>query len=71
MKSPSPIPRIACAILLSVMSFVAFAEGVLDANTATAEEMAVLPHMDEAMAGAIISNRPYAHDRCAARTSRC
>jgi DNA uptake protein ComE-like DNA-binding protein len=44
---------------------------VLDANTATAEEMAVLPHMDEAMAGAIISNRPYAHDRCAARTSRC
>ena len=60
MKSPSPILRIACAILLSVMSFVAFAEGVLDANTATAEEMAVLPHMDEAMAGAIISNRPYA-----------
>ncbi len=34
--------------------------GVLNANTATAEELASLPHMDEVLVGAIISRRPFA-----------
>lgn len=35
------------------------ASGVMNANTATAEEIAGLPHMDEVLAGVVINNRPY------------
>ena len=35
------------------------ASGVMNANTATAEEIAGLPHMDEILAGVVIDNRPY------------
>lgn len=38
----------------------AFADAVLDANTATAEEIAALPHMDEVLADAIVGARPFA-----------
>lgn len=33
--------------------------GVLNANTATAEEIANLPHMDEILANVVIDNRPF------------
>ena len=33
--------------------------GVINANTATAEEIAGLPHMDEVLAGVVINNQPY------------
>jgi DNA uptake protein ComE-like DNA-binding protein len=35
------------------------ASGVLNANTATADEIAGLPHMDEDLAEVIINNRPF------------
>ncbi len=34
--------------------------GVLNANTATAEELVNLPHMDEVLVGAVMSKRPFA-----------
>lgn len=34
--------------------------GVLDANTATREQLASLPHMDETLADAVIGARPFA-----------
>ena len=40
-------------------SFAESASGVMNANTATAEEIAGLPHMDEILAGVVIDNRPY------------
>jgi DNA uptake protein ComE-like DNA-binding protein len=43
-----------------MLSFSALAESLLDANSASADEMAALPHMDADLAGAVISNRPYA-----------
>jgi DNA uptake protein ComE-like DNA-binding protein len=33
--------------------------GVLDANTATADEIVGLPHMDEVLAEVVVSNRPF------------
>jgi DNA uptake protein ComE-like DNA-binding protein len=35
------------------------ANAVLDANKATAEEMSALPHMDDVLAGVVVSNRPF------------
>jgi len=35
------------------------ADGLLNANDATAEQMAGLPHLDEFLVKAIIDNRPY------------
>jgi DNA uptake protein ComE-like DNA-binding protein len=32
---------------------------VMDANTATVEEISALPHMDDVLAGVVVSNRPY------------
>ncbi|MCZ6827749.1 MAG: helix-hairpin-helix domain-containing protein [Gammaproteobacteria bacterium] len=45
--------------LFAVASFADTDAGVLNANTATAEEIASLPHMDEVMADVVISNRPF------------
>lgn len=42
-----------------VLSFSAMAEGLLNANTATVEELAALPHMDTVLAEAIAANRPF------------
>ena len=33
--------------------------GVMNANTATAAEIAALPHMDETLSGVVINNRPF------------
>jgi DNA uptake protein ComE-like DNA-binding protein len=60
MKSLLSVLRTALTVFLMSLSLAAFADGMLDANTAPAEEMAALPHMDEALAGAVVSNRPYA-----------
>lgn len=51
----------AAAILLIAMTLpgLASAEGVLNANTASAEELAALPHMDEVLAEMIVENRPF------------
>lgn len=46
----------AAAILLS---FSAVADGLLNANTATTEELAALPHMDAVLAEMVVANRPY------------
>ena len=42
-----------------VLSFTAMAEGLLNANTATVEELAALPHMDSVLAEMIVDNRPF------------
>ena len=34
-------------------------EGLLDANTASAEQIAALPHMDETLAAVVTGNRPF------------
>lgn len=47
------------AVVALCLSLPAIAEGLLDANTATLEEMAALPHMDEVLAQSVIDNRPY------------
>ena len=51
----------AAAILLIAMTLpgLASAEGVLNANTASADELAALPHMDEVLAEMIVENRPF------------
>ena len=59
MKSPSLLLRATFATLLLALSSIVFAEGVLNANNATAEDMAVLPHLNDALATTIVSNRPY------------
>ena len=52
-------------LLTLVLAFCASASvadsesGVMNANTATAEELAGLPHMDEVLAGVVVNNRPY------------
>ena len=33
--------------------------GVMNANAATAEDIAGLPHMDEILAGVVVNNRPF------------
>jgi len=45
--------------ILAVASVTRAADIVLDANTATAEDMSVLPHMDDVLAGVVVNNRPY------------
>ena len=56
-----PFPGIvAAALLLCSLPLIANAGPMLDANTATANELAALPHMDDELADAIVSNRPYA-----------
>jgi len=51
---------LALAMALSaVASFADTDAGVMNANTATAQEIASLPHMDDIMAAVIISNRPF------------
>ena len=50
-------------LLTIILAFCASASiadsGVLHANTATADEIAGLPHMDEMLAAVVIDNRPY------------
>lgn len=51
------------AALLTFFSFAVQAdhhEGVLNANTASAEQIAGLPHMSESLAATVTGNRPFA-----------
>ena len=41
------------------VSYSALAAGLLDANTASLEDMAALPHMDETLAKAVVDHRPF------------
>ena len=45
--------------MFAVLSVTQAADAVLDANTATAEEMSALPHMDDVLAGVVVSNQPF------------
>lgn len=42
-----------------LLSFSAMADGLLNANTASVEELAALPHMDSVLAEMVVENRPY------------
>lgn len=45
---------------LSASMTIAFADsGVLDANTASADDIAALPHMDVTLAEVVVGNRPF------------
>jgi len=50
-------------LLTTILAFCASAStadsGVLNANTASADEIAGLPHMDEVLADVVINNRPF------------
>jgi DNA uptake protein ComE-like DNA-binding protein len=54
-------PRILTLVfaILALVSVTRAADVVLDANTATAEDMSPLPNMDDVLAGVVINNRPY------------
>ena len=53
------LPLALAMALSAVASFADTDAGVMNANTATAQEIASLPHMDDIMADVIISNRPF------------
>ena len=56
------LQSISLTLILAFCASALFAEsesGVINANSATAEEIAGLPHMDEVLAGVVINNRPY------------
>lgn len=46
-------------VMTAPVSMALAESGVLDANIASAEEIALLPHMDETLARAVIDNRPF------------
>lgn len=55
------LPALLIGLITTLGFAIAHAEGdVLDANTATAEELSAIPNMDEFLVEAVISNRPYA-----------
>lgn len=47
--------------LAAVVTVTSAQDVVLDANTATVEDMSALPYMDETLAGVVVSNRPFAN----------
>ena len=56
------LQSILLALSMSLCTVVSFADnnsGIIDANTATAQEIASLPHMDDVMAQVVVSNRPF------------
>ena len=52
------LPMIVLAFCTST-SIADSASVLMDANTATAEEIAGMPHRDEILAGVVVNNRPY------------
>jgi DNA uptake protein ComE-like DNA-binding protein len=52
--------KIILTILLAVMAPLAMADEVLDANSASVEVMAGLPHMNSVLAAAVVAARPIA-----------
>jgi len=57
-KLQSLLPVIVLALCAST-SIADSASVLMNANTATAEEIAGMPHMDEILAGVVVNNRPY------------
>ena len=54
-------PTLLLTLVATLGTTITFAEGgVLNANSATTEEMAAIPNLDEFLIEAIVSNRPYA-----------
>lgn len=56
------LQSILLALAFALCGSVSFADtqsAVLNANTAAADEMAALPHMDEVLAEVIVNNRPF------------
>ena len=49
----------ACLLAGSALAQVGNNEGLADPNLAEAEALAALPHMTEALAETVVSNRPY------------
>jgi len=46
--------------LLTLITSVSLAEGLLDANSASEDDLAALPNMNAELAAAIVAGRPYA-----------
>lgn len=51
----------AVILTCATLSFTQADTGVLNANTATAEEIAALPHMDATLAKVVVGSRPFAN----------
>jgi len=47
------------AVVAILFSFSAMAEGLLNANSASVEELSALPYMDTVLAEMVVDNRPY------------
>ena len=56
---PRPFLLTIVLVLCAAISIANAQSGVLNANTAAAEEIAGLPHMDMILAGIVINNRPF------------
>ncbi len=52
------LPMVVLALCAST-SLADSASGLMNANTATAEEIAGMPHMDEILAGVVVDHRPF------------
>ncbi len=59
MKAPN-LRLFAIAVLMTLTASISLADGILDANAASANEMAELPNMTAAIAEAIVAGRPFA-----------
>lgn len=57
---PRFVMALAITLVFGTLAIADHHEGVLNANTASAEQIAALPHMDETMAAVVIKNRPFA-----------
>lgn len=59
MKITKPTSILLVPVLLAASAIAHADGGVLNANDATKEEIAALPHMDEILAEVVVGNRPF------------
>lgn len=59
MRNIKPTAFTIVVAIFVLLSAALAADVVLDANTATVEDISELPHMDDILAGVVVSNRPY------------
>lgn len=59
MKNIKPRALAFVIAIFTLVSATLAQDVVLDANTATVEDMSALPHMDDVLADVVVSSRPY------------
>jgi len=59
MRNITPRALTFVVAIFALLSAALAEDVVLDANTASVEDVSALPHMDDVLAGVVVSNRPY------------